>query len=68
LIECDRASEFAKYAQILKNSMASNETAGERMFLMTDQTAVEGTVELGGWRWWWKENRLMSVLLSYDIS
>jgi len=41
-------SMFAKYAQILKNSVASKETTGERMFLMTDQTAVEGTVELGG--------------------
>jgi hypothetical protein len=32
---------IAKYSQILKNSVASKETARERIFLMKDQVAVE---------------------------
>ena len=39
--------KFAKYAQILKNSIATKETATERLFLMKDQTAVEEAVGLG---------------------
>ena len=39
--------KYAKYAQILKNSMASNETATERIFLMKDLAAVEEAVGLG---------------------
>ena len=35
------AFQVAKYAQILKNSVASKETAGERVFLMKDRAAVE---------------------------
>ena len=34
--------KFAKYAQILKNSVASKETANERIFLMKDRAAVDG--------------------------
>ena len=37
----------AKYAQILKNSMAQIETANERIFLMKDLAAVEEAVGLG---------------------
>jgi hypothetical protein len=37
----------AKYAQILKNSMAFKETANERIFLMKDLAAVEEAVGLG---------------------
>jgi hypothetical protein len=37
----------AKYAQILKNSMAFKETANERIFLMKDLAAVEEAVDLG---------------------
>jgi hypothetical protein len=37
----------AKYAQILKNSIAYKETANERLFLMKDQAAVEEAVSLG---------------------
>ncbi|NTV27410.1 MAG: hypothetical protein HGA93_01845 [Methanothrix sp.] len=37
----------AKYAQILKNSVAFKETANERMFLMKDLAAVEEAVSLG---------------------
>ena len=37
----------AKYAQILKNSVAFKETANERLFLMKDQAAVEEAVSLG---------------------
>ena len=33
--------KFAKYAQILKNSVASKETTGEKTFLMTDPVTVE---------------------------
>lgn len=36
-----------KYAQILKNSVASKETASERIFLMKDLVAVEEAVGLG---------------------
>ena len=36
----------AKYAQILKNSVASKEIATERIFLMKDQAAVEEAVAL----------------------
>jgi hypothetical protein len=39
--------KFAKYAQILKNSVATKEIATERLFLMTDQAAVEDAVRLG---------------------
>jgi len=38
---------FAKYAQILKNSVATKETANERIFLMKDLAAVEEAVNLG---------------------
>jgi hypothetical protein len=37
----------AKYAQILKNSVAFTETANERLFLMKDLAAVEEAVGLG---------------------
>lgn len=37
----------AKYAQILKNSVAFKETANERIFLMKDQAAVKEAVGLG---------------------
>jgi hypothetical protein len=37
----------AKYAQILKNSVAFKETASERLFLMKDLAAVEEAVGLG---------------------
>jgi len=37
----------AKYAPILKNSVAFKETANERMFLMKDLAAVEEAVGLG---------------------
>ena len=39
--------KFAKYAQILKNSVASKETATERLLLMKDLAAVEEAVGLG---------------------
>ena len=39
--------KFAKYAQILKNSVAFKETATERLFLMKDLAAVEEAVGLG---------------------
>jgi len=38
---------FAKYAQILKNSVATKETATERLVLMKDMAAVEEAVRLG---------------------
>jgi hypothetical protein len=37
----------AKYAPILKNSVAFKETASERIFLMKDLAAVEEAVGLG---------------------
>ena len=37
----------AKYAQILKNSVAFKETANERIFLMKDLAAVEEAVGMG---------------------
>jgi hypothetical protein len=37
----------AKYAQILKNSVAFKEVANERLFLMKDRAAVEEAVGLG---------------------
>jgi hypothetical protein len=37
----------AKYAQILKNSVATKETATDRIFLMKDRAAVEEAVTLG---------------------
>jgi hypothetical protein len=37
----------SKYAQILKNSVATKETANDRMFLMKDQATVEDAVALG---------------------
>jgi hypothetical protein len=39
--------KYAKYAPILKNSVAFKETANERLFLMKDWAAVEGAVGLG---------------------
>ena len=39
--------KFAKYAQVLKNSVASKEIATERLFLMKDLAAVEEAVGLG---------------------
>jgi hypothetical protein len=42
--------KFAKYAQILKNSVATKETATERIFLMKDLAAVEEAVSLGAER------------------
>ena len=39
--------KFAKYAQVLKNSVATKETATERLFLMKDLAAVEEAVGLG---------------------
>ena len=41
---------FAKYAQILKSSVATKETATERLFLMKDLAAVEEAVTLGAER------------------
>ena len=37
----------AKYAQILKNSVAFKETANDRLFVMKDLAAVEEAVSLG---------------------
>ena len=37
-------SKFAKYAQILKNSVASKETAIARVSMMKDSAAVDGAV------------------------
>jgi hypothetical protein len=42
--------KFSKYAQILKNSMATKETATERIFLMKDLAAVEEAVGLSAER------------------
>jgi hypothetical protein len=39
--------KFSKYAPILKNSIATKETATERIFLMKDLAAVEEAVGLG---------------------
>ena len=39
--------KFAKYTQILKNSVATKETATERIFLMKDLAAVEEAVGVG---------------------
>ena len=39
--------KHAKYAQILKNSVAFKETANERLFLMKDLEAAEEAVGLG---------------------
>ena len=39
--------KFAKYAQILKNSIATKETSTDRIFLMKDLAAVEEAVGLG---------------------
>ena len=39
--------KFAKYAQILKNSVPTKETATERLFLMKDLATVEEAVGLG---------------------
>ena len=38
---------FAKYAQILKNSVATKEMATERIFLMKDLAAVQEAINLG---------------------
>ena len=40
-------SKSAKYAQVLKNSVAFKETANERLFLMKDLAAVEEAMGLG---------------------
>lgn len=37
----------AKYARVLKNSVAFKETANERLFVMKDLAAVEDAVSLG---------------------
>jgi hypothetical protein len=37
----------AKYAQVLKNSVAFEETANERIFLMMDLTEVEEALSMG---------------------
>jgi hypothetical protein len=37
----------AKYAQVLKNSVAAKETASDRLFLMKDLAAVEEAVRMG---------------------
>jgi hypothetical protein len=42
-----KLSKFAKYSQILRNSVAIKETATERIFLMKDLAAVEEAVGLG---------------------
>ena len=42
--------KFSKYAQILKNSVASKETVTERIFLMKDLAAVEEALSLGAER------------------
>ena len=39
--------KHARYAQILKNSVAFKEVANERIFLMKDMAAVEEAVGLG---------------------
>jgi hypothetical protein len=39
--------KFSKYVPILKNSIATKETATERIFLMKDLAAVEEAVGLG---------------------
>jgi len=39
--------KFAKYGPILKNSVATKETATERIFLMKDLAAVQEAVNLG---------------------
>lgn len=39
--------KFAKFGQVLKNSVASKETATERVFLMKDLATVEVAVGLG---------------------
>jgi len=41
-----KLSKFSKYAPILKNSVATKETATERLFLMKDLAAVEEAVSL----------------------
>ena len=41
-----KLTKFAKYAQILKNSVATKEIATERLFLMKDLAAVEEAVGL----------------------
>jgi hypothetical protein len=42
-----KLSKFAQYAPILKNSIATKETATERLFLMKDLAAVEEALGLG---------------------
>ncbi len=37
----------AKYAQVLKNSIATKETTNNRLFLMKDKAAVEEAVSMG---------------------
>jgi hypothetical protein len=39
--------KYSKYAMILKNSIATKETATERIFLMKDLASVEEAVSLG---------------------
>ena len=43
----DQLPKSAKYAQVLKNSVAFKETANERIFLMKDLAAVEEATGLG---------------------
>jgi len=42
-----KLSKVEKYALILKNSVATKETATERFFLMKDLAAVEEAMGLG---------------------
>jgi hypothetical protein len=56
--------KFAKYAQILKNSIAKIKTASERIFLMKDLAAVEVAVSLGAE----KIERKSSLLIRWQIS
>jgi hypothetical protein len=47
IIKQKRIPQHAKYAQIMKNSVAFKETANERIFLMKDLAAVEEAAGLG---------------------
>jgi hypothetical protein len=50
--------KFAKYVQILKNSVAFKETATERLFLIKDLVAVEEAVGLGRENSRWRDSLL----------
>ena len=39
-----KLTKFAKCVQILKNSVASKETAGKRIFLMKERSVVEEAI------------------------